>query len=865
MVFPRKIILFVAILFLLIFSSNSYSQIVFKSLPEYKMPTTDSLFLGLSSTRKIISLNGTWKVWPASEKSDKAVTVKVPSIFKGNGELIFEKQFNLSDYQITHYRMFINILGLNYTADISVNNIIIYRHSGGAYPFKFDLPKDILQSDKENVLTIKLFYKLDSENTIPLKQRFLFPQSFGGILRDVYISLIPNISITETKLESKLNDRHRKAEISVYSKIDNREFSQLQDSTSASDEFSFKVNFISPDSEIHSSKEIKFSLPRNKEKVINQTIEINSPALWSPSNPQSYVVNFELWRNDQLIDIKRKKFEIYSLEVNKDSVTLNDEGFQFKGVTYIPSFGEFGSLADYSKMESDISTIKNIGFNCIRFEKEVPHPYYLYLCEKYGLLAFIELPLNGVPDELALDQNFITRSENYLSNFVKGYQEYPAVAAIGLGGSYLPQLDSHISFIKRLCAIIKKESNFLSFASFSGFDIPKISDLDLYGVEIFDKSIKKESAEIQKTQTDLGKGRVLIGSATYVVNAGNSNGYVNEYSFEAQAKFLEDLLNYSDQNSLSGYFINSAFDYRGDYSSLIAGYNNENLYKIGLIGEDRRADRLSYNVVYSKLHNTEKVTIPIGSKKNDAPMSFILFGLILALIIGVLVNSGKKFREDTSRALLRPYNFFADVRDQRIISGYHSTILGIVVSAVSGLLLINILFYLRLNIVFEKLLLAFGSQGLIDTASYLAWNPLLSIFWLSLGSLVFLLLLTIVIKASSFFVRNRVYFSSVYFTVIWSFLPVILLIPVGIILYRVLNADVANTYVYFGLILFALWIFYRLIKGIYVIFDVNPSGVYFYSIILIIVVLAVISFYYEVNSSLTDYVKYVFQQYKIFS
>ncbi len=864
MVFPRKIILFAAILFLLIFSSNSYSQIVFKSLPEYKMPATDSLFLGISSTRKIISLNGTWAVRPSNEKSEKAVAVNIPSIFKGNGELTFEKQFALTNDQIIHNRMTLNILGLNYTADISVNNIIIYRHSGGAYPFHIDLPRDVLHSDRKNVLTIKLFYKLDSENTIPLKQRFLFPQNFGGIFRDAYISLIPNISIVETKLESKL-DGHKKAEISVYSKIDNKEFSKLQDSTSASDEFSFKVNFISPDSEIHSGKEIKFSLPRNKEKSFNQTIEINSPALWSPANPQYYVVNFELWRNDQLIDVKRKRFEIYSLEVHKDSVTLNGEGFQFNGVTYIPSFGEFGSLADYNKMEKDIETIKNIGFNSIRFEKEVPHPYYLYLCEKYGLLAFIELPLNGVPDELTLDQNFITRSENYLSNFIKGYQEYPAVAAIGVGGSYLPQLDSHVSFIKRLCAIIKKESNFLSFASFSGFDIPKISDLDLYGVEIFDKSVNKYSDEIQKTQTALGKGRVLIGSATYVVNAGNSNGYVNDYSFEAQAKFFEDLLNYSDQNSLPGYFINSAFDYRGDYSSLIAGYNKENLYKIGLIGEDRRADRLSYNVVYSKLHNTEKVTIPIGSKKNDAPMSFILFGLILALIIGVLVNSGKKFREDSSRALLRPYNFFADVRDQRIISGYHSTMLGIVVSAVSGLLLINILFYLRLNVVFEKLLLAFGSPGLIDTVSYLAWHPLLSIFWLSIGFLVFIFLLTLIIKASSFFVRNRVYLSSVYFTVVWSFLPVILLIPVGIILYRVLNADVANTYIYIGLIFFAIWVFYRLIKGIYVIFDVNPSGVYFYGIILIVVVLSVIFFYYEVNSSLSDYLKFVFQQYKIFS
>ncbi|MCK7516354.1 MAG: hypothetical protein MZV64_00805 [Ignavibacteriales bacterium] len=85
------------------------------------------------------------------------------------------------------------------------------------------------------------------------------------------------------------------------------------------------------------------------------------------------------------------------------------------------------------------------------------------------------------------------------------------------------------------------------------------------------------------------------------------------------------------------------------------------------------------------MKNTEKVTIPIGSDKDDAPMIFIITGLVLALLMGVLVNSGRKFREDASRALLRPYNFFADVRDQRIISAYHSLFLALIVALVSSL------------------------------------------------------------------------------------------------------------------------------------------------------------------------------------
>jgi len=263
------------------------------------------------------------------------------------------------------------------------------------------------------------------------------------------------------------------------------------------------------------------------------------------------------------------------------------------------------------------------------------------------------------------------------------------------------------------------------------------------------------------------------------------------------------------------------------------------------------------------LQETEEVTIPIGNKQDDAPMIFIVFGLALALIMGVLVNSGRKFREDSSRALLRPYNFFADVRDQRIISGYHTTVLGLVAAAVTALLLSNLLFYLKENIIIEKILLSFGSIRLMQTVSYLAWHPLNSFFWITIVVLGLLIALMLVVKFASFFVKTRVYLSSVYFTVIWSLLPLALLIPVGIILYRLLEANIANTYVYITLIIFALWIFYRLIKGIHVIFDVNPGNVYSYSIIVVVAAALGIVLYYHFENAFLDYLLLTFKQYNI--
>ena len=357
----------------------------------------------------------------------------------------------------------------------------------------------------------------------------------------------------------------------------------------------------------------------------------------------------------------------------------------------------------------------------------------------------------------------------------------------------------------------------------------------MYGIEFLNQNPADKQNEVTNLAEAIGKGKLFIGEATYTVNIGQTDGYVNKFSYEAQAKFFDDMFGFYESNNLAGFFANTMYDLRGDYPSIICGYKDENIYNIGLVSEERNQDRLAYKVLSARMKNTEKVTIPIGSDKDDAPMIFIITGLVLALLMGVLVNSGRKFREDASRALLRPYNFFADVRDQRIISAYHSLFLTLIVALVSSLIFANLFYYIKNNVLIEKIFLAFGSPGLISGISYLAWNPIKALIWLFVLAIILMILLTIIITACSFFVRTKVYLSSVFFTVVWALLPVVLLIPVGIVLYRLLNAGVGNIYVYIFLAAFVIWLLYRLLKGISVIFDVNAGGVYFYGLMSILI------------------------------
>ncbi len=852
------------IILILAFHLNLTAQIVFRELPQYKLNSSDLLFFDITETRRIISLNGDWMVYPNDNEKNSKVVIDVPSIFNGDGKFVFEKSFRLSDSVLSNNRIKLHFFGLNYTADISINGNIIYRHSGGEFPFVLDLPKDILKSDADNILSVNLLYKLDSQNTIPLKQRFLFPQNFGGIIRDVFLHLTPNINIKDVSLKSNIYPATKRATIEILSTIENREFRRVTDTIQPSTNFSLRAKVYPPGGRTElSGIDIRFELKQNRETEIKHEIIINDPFLWTPENPGSYIVRVELFREGKLIDITDNSISLYDLKLSDNDLKLNGNLFKVLGVTFIPSFENFGSLSSYSQMEKDLNIIKETGFNTIRFSKSVPHPYYLKLCEELGLLAFIELPVGFIPENLANDQNFKARAKNYLSSLLKAYSNYSSVAAIGLGGSYQSKLASHLSLLSELGENVKSNSRFFSYASFSGMNLEKIQNVDFYGVELINTPFNLLRNELNYLKEKIGSERFFITEATYTVNIGQSDGYVNDFSYEAQAKYYEDLINYADESGLTGYFINTMFDIHGNFASLLSGYDAGLTYNIGIADEGRNTSRIAYKVINAKLKNAERVTIPIGSHKDDAPMVFIVVGLLLAIFMGVLVNSGRKFREDASRALLRPYNFFADIRDQRIISAYHSLFLAIIVSVTAALLTSNLLFYLKTNLLFEKILLSFGSPKLILAVSYFAWNPLSSLLWLSIIFIALIVVSTLIVRSASMFVKTKVYLSGALFTIIWALLPLVLLIPVGIILYRLLTADVANLYIFIVLSAFTFWLIYRLMKGIYVIYDVNPGPVYFYSLLLFLVVFGGFLLYFQVTNSVFQYLMLTLKQFNI--
>ena len=855
MVKTRHFFLFFAY-FLSIISLSG--QITLKEIPHYNLTDADSLFLDINNSRSLTSLEDNWKVY-SPDSPEKKVDVTIPSTFTGEESLVYERQLFFTSEQLKTKNFTLHFLGINYTADVLFNDMVIYKHPGGTQPFGILLPNDIISPDNQNKLTVRIYYKLDDVNTIPVTQRFLFPDLRGGVIGDVYLIETNNLFISKIGTETNISIESNSAKLLVNTTIQNNQEKLKKAEHANAKKYSLKYKLKSSSTEQTFDKIIS-EIKQNEPVEIKSELNIPSPIIWSPESPTSYTLEVELSVNDSVVDISSRSVALYSASIQNNKLFINGKDFVINGTTYFPSEEETGGLISLKKLHEDIKLIKDTGFNTIRFAKILPPAYALHLCESIGLFALVELPLNSIPDQILTDSDFSDRVTNHINLMLDQYSSYSAILGFGLGGGYLGTSADQYEFIRSKAEFVKNKTHRIVYASFISLPGSKINSLDLAGIELC--SATESRLTEFKTNIDALSFPIFISEATYPSFNGNSNGYLNKNSYEAAAKYFVDVMDFAKNENLNGFVLNSFYDYAGDYKSFYTGYNENFIYSIGLLPNAKTIDRISYNVVKSKLSNGEKITIPIGTPKDDSPILFVIIGLLLSIFMALLINSKRKFREDAGRALIRPYNFFADIRDHRLLSGFQTNLLMFILAGSFSLLFINLLHFLRTNLLLEKILLSFGSPSVIDWVIYLAWHPLNGFVILFFVAIVCFFILSMVIKLFSFSLKTKVYFSSIYYSVIWAFLPLSLILPLELVLYRVLSAEIVNLYIYIFIILYLLWLGQRLLKGVHVIFDIRATKVHIYGIVIIVIILGGILLYFQLANSTIYHLLRVVPEYK---
>ena len=835
--------------FLLVFTlSESYSQIKIRELNPSGPDQVSILNSANSTMRKIVPLHKDWLVYEADDSEQKA-KITVPSTFEGADELTYEHKFHFTVDELKNNFVYLNTLGIGNNAIFIVNDNIIQNIRGGEIPSRILIPEDLIYTDAPNTMKIIVSYKLDNKTSIPLKPGFLAVKHTAGIFRSVYFELVPKHGFNELNIIQNCSDKENFRKVVIDYNANN-----ITDEGSKTE---ILLNlFKSDDNSVAAFSERK-DITGNL--ISRFEVNFDNVELWSPENPVYYLASVQLLQNGIVLDEINKNIAFYNLEQDENKLLLNGRKFEIRGVNYNLSDPEKGSMIDFEKMKTRLKQIKSLGFNTVKFNKTIPSPAALDICLENGLFSMVEIPLSSMPEKFATEEYFVQIVNEYLLRLSNNFGENSSVLAIGVGNGYLSNSETDLKFVDNLGKKIHSLTHKLVYASFIGVPTSIPENLDFAGTEIY-TGLPANIDDIPNLQ---GNKKIFFSNLTYPAFKGSTNGYSNTNSFEAQAKFFERAIDLVKSQKLAGLFFGSMYDYQGEYASTYAGPGENNIYKIGIADESGKADRIAYKVIDAKFNNSEKVIIPLGTFKEESPFFFIIMSLFLSISLAVLINSKRKFREDASRALLRPYNFYADIRDKRIMSGIHSITLTFILGATHALLFTILLHFFRTNILIEKVLLSLGNEWMINLFSSLAWNPVETFFKLFLLAMLLFLGISLLAKLASFFVKNRITFSSIFIVVIWSFLPVVILLPLELVLYKVLVANIINPYLYLFIILFAVWLFQRLLKGLYVIFDVPGTKVYFYGFLILILSVGLFVLFQQYNNSAISYIINAYKQYTL--
>lgn len=127
------------------------------------------------------------------------------------------------------------------------------------------------------------------------------------------------------------------------------------------------------------------------EIVVDDSIWVDSPHLWSVDDPYMYTLVTELTLNGKRVDTYETPFGIRTIEFRTDSgFFLNGEHIRINGVCNHHDLGCLGAATNERAIERQLQILKGMGCNGIRCSHNPPSPILLDLCDRMGFLVMDE-------------------------------------------------------------------------------------------------------------------------------------------------------------------------------------------------------------------------------------------------------------------------------------------------------------------------------------------------------------------------------------------------------------------------------------------------------------------------------------------
>ncbi|MCX6122624.1 MAG: beta galactosidase jelly roll domain-containing protein [Ignavibacteriales bacterium] len=830
-------------------------------------PTLEGLDAGMhidSPTRKKIDLAGTWQY---SISGDIWRDIKVPSSIAYEGQVTLHRTFAVSEELLKKSAFKFVALGINYECEIFINDVFIGKHVGGYTSFEFDVPDDVLQIGQENTIKVMVSNRLSARKTLPVWKQIWGWKNYGGILRDVYILATPRLWVDHVRFQTSSNIQMNQATVRLECVLSNKQFGPLnRDSLSSrSKQSSYFLNVELherfSDLLIAQGTSAPITLESNKNANVQLALTVNGPKLWSPENPELYILKTSVvaieGKQRVAVDQYNLNMGFTSVQVQENAFILNSNKIKLKGVVWMEDSPRWGASLSYEQMEKDVVLIKALGANAVRFAFHPPHPYMLNLCSRYGLLVIEEMPVWNVPAEILNEEAFQSMAEIQTREMVERDGGYPCVLAWGIGNQFDSADEQALGFVKKISEVIHQlDDRPVYYGSPMLKNDVCTSGVDFVGITLPQCDLKTFRRLLSEWERNHPSQPLVVLSYGKEVEQNNRNGYSDPMSQEAQARFFIQYYAALKEANTAGSFVLALTDWRGDRPLLNFGLGDRYLHPVGLLSQSREK-RLAYEVV-RVLYNEERITaIPAGNHRMNFPWVHVLIGFLVIVLIGYEYTN-RRFGESLQRSLIRSYNFFVDLRDLHTVSIGHTLILSGAISTTLACLLSGIMYHYRADRFADYIITYLCTMDYVKEQFIRAtWHPFAGIVVLTCLFFLAGAILALLMWVLALFIRIQVSWVHVYSVSVWGAAPIIFLSPLAMSLFKIMEnpSYVLPSLVLIGLFLF--WTLLRVLKGVSVMYDLSPVKTYVGGFLMCIILLGGLFLYYDSIFALSSYLKFI--------
>ena len=169
--------------------------------------------------------------------------------------------------------------------------------------------------------------------------------------------------------------------------------------------------------EVAKSDARQLTLKPKETLICQQLMQLDSPHLWSTTDPYLYKVETTIKVGETVTDVYRTTTGIRDIRFDADKgFLLNGRQLKLKGVNMHQDHAGVGAALPEALMLWRIRQLKAIGCNAYRSSHNPMTPALLDICDREGILVIDENRLSGINTEhLRLLENMIKRDRNHPS------------------------------------------------------------------------------------------------------------------------------------------------------------------------------------------------------------------------------------------------------------------------------------------------------------------------------------------------------------------------------------------------------------------------------------------------------------------